>query len=327
MKISVLLFSVLFSLNLFASLWVKGASVSAGGYREYKLFVPTSYYDVRNTLRFYPLVVMFHGCTQDGDSFSEGTRMNELAEKEGFIVLYPEQTYAVNKYACWNWFFKFNQTPLYGEPSIAHVMIETVRASFRVDRQKTYAVGFSAGGAMANIMASCFPWTFKAVAIYSGLEFKAADNSEDAFAATTDGGLLLPEESGEKAYKCALISGRKPISAIIIHDHEAKRMATVHAEQVEKQFITMNDLYDNKKLDGSVAPKRIFDERIHNDPTKYPFDLYTHSLTNGAVIKRYMIYDLDHAWSGGNDALPFNDPKGPDATKMIWNFFKEVSVK
>ncbi len=39
---------------------------------------------------------------------------------------------------------------------------------------------------------------------------------------------------------------------------------------------------------------------------------------DGRLVVRYVsIAALGHAWSGGDDALPFNDAQGPDATAMV----------
>ena len=36
---------------------------------------------------------MLHGCTQTSEAFAVSTRMNQIAAKEGFAVLYPEQNH------------------------------------------------------------------------------------------------------------------------------------------------------------------------------------------------------------------------------------------
>ena len=56
-----------------------------------------------------PLVCMLHGCTQDAASFAAATRMNETADRHGFIAVYPQQDRGDNPQGCWNWFLPEHQ--------------------------------------------------------------------------------------------------------------------------------------------------------------------------------------------------------------------------
>lgn len=67
--------------------FVNGVHSHASLTRRYKLYVPPT----AGQGRALPLIVMLHGCTQNPDDFAAGTGMNELARREGFFVLYPEQ--------------------------------------------------------------------------------------------------------------------------------------------------------------------------------------------------------------------------------------------
>lgn len=53
----------------------------------YALYLPTG-----ASLTDMPLVVMMHGCQQSAEEFAQGTRINLLADRFGFAVLYPEQS-------------------------------------------------------------------------------------------------------------------------------------------------------------------------------------------------------------------------------------------
>jgi len=38
------------------------------------------------------------------------------------------------------------------------------------------------------------------------------------------------------------------------------------------------------------------------------------------VVRWVRVTGLAHAWSGGDDAFPYNDPSPPDATAMLAEF-------
>lgn len=83
-----------------AGAWLPGVAMGVTGARCFRLYRPSG-------MKFgerLPLLVMLHGCGQDANAFAASTRMNRIAQRERFLVLYPEQDRLANAQACWNWF-------------------------------------------------------------------------------------------------------------------------------------------------------------------------------------------------------------------------------
>src|SRR3989344_1749170 len=80
---------------------VGGVAPGPAGARRYHLYIPPGLALKANEK--LPLLVMLHGCGQTGGDLAAATRMNRLAARERFLVLYPEQERMANAHGCWNW--------------------------------------------------------------------------------------------------------------------------------------------------------------------------------------------------------------------------------
>ncbi|MEO5844460.1 MAG: PHB depolymerase family esterase, partial [Caldimonas sp.] len=160
-----------------------GSSFTGGaGTRTFKLFAPAGFEG-----QSLPLVVMLHGCTQDPDDFAAGTRMNELAQAEGFFALYPAQAARSNSHKCWNWFSPADQRRGSGEPALLAGMVRHIQQTHPVDADRVYVAGLSAGGAMAAILANEYPDLFAAAGVHSGIATGAAHDVASAFSVMKSG--------------------------------------------------------------------------------------------------------------------------------------------
>jgi len=147
-----------------AGAWIAGIALGATGARRFRLYRPP---DLQFGERL-PLMVMLHGCAQDANSFAASTRMNRIAQRERFLVLYPEQERLANAQGCWNWFDTASGRAQ-GEVALIMRAIDQVCLLYPVDRARVAVAGLSAGASMAALLVARHPERFKAVAMHSGM--------------------------------------------------------------------------------------------------------------------------------------------------------------
>ena len=128
-----------------------------------------------------PLVVVLHGCTQTAAAYDRGSGWSELAEREGFAVLYAEQQRSNNANLCFNWFVTSDIARDGGEAKSIRQMVDAVASAQRIDRKRIFVTGLSAGGAMACAMLASYPDVFAGGAIIAGLPFASAGTVPEAF--------------------------------------------------------------------------------------------------------------------------------------------------
>lgn len=253
------------------------------------------------------LVVMLHGCTQDGPDFATGTDMNKVAEVHGLAVVYPDQHRSANVSRCWNWFDPAHQQRGSGEPAIIAGITNSLVEEFDLDRNKIFVAGLSAGGAMAAIMGETYPDLYCAVGVHSGLAYGSANDVMSAFAAM---GGKAPRPAAKRV-KQSGISEKNP-RTIIFHGTADKTVHPVNAERiVSGGQSAMTDAGDEReyslKGDGYEGTRSVIADS-QGKPR----------------LESWLIDGAGHAWSGGNPKGSYTVADGPDASAEMVRFFLEL---
>ncbi|NIZ08728.1 PHB depolymerase family esterase [Pseudooceanicola sp. HF7] len=268
-----------------------GSFACTAGTRRYRTYVPASARD-----GVTGLVVMLHGCTQTPEDFATGTGMNALAEQHRFIVLYPQQSRGDNAQSCWNWFSRGDQRRDRGEPAILAGLTREVIGRHAVPEEKVFVAGLSAGAAMAVILGGTYPDLFKAVGAHSGLPAGAAHDVPSAFAA-------MGGRADQSTTRTA------PTRTIVFHGDAD---STVHPSN--------GDGIVRQALDGGPA-QSLQSETAGTAGGRAYRQCTTHDGNGLETVTHWVVEGLGHAWSGGQAAGSYADPKGPDASAEMVRFF------
>jgi poly(hydroxyalkanoate) depolymerase family esterase len=292
-------------------------SIRMGG-RKHQLWVPAGYTPEEPR----PLIVALHGCKQSPAQFAGLTRLNQLADAQKLLVVYPKQSLRANLFRCWNWSYPRNQTRGWGEPELIMDIVARVQASYAVDASRIYVVGASAGGVMASILMSCYSDVFAAAVVASGGMYKAADNRIDARRVGSNGSDYSPRERGREAWQCSGSASRRLAPVLVFHGSEDNVAAPVNGEQVIEQFIETNDLGDDGEENNSVG-NLATSTRAEVAPGGLRYTIRNYAHHGELLLQYYFVEGMGHAWSGGDPAFAFSEPRGPDATTLMWEFLKQ----
>ncbi|WP_227267705.1 extracellular catalytic domain type 1 short-chain-length polyhydroxyalkanoate depolymerase [Roseobacter weihaiensis] len=274
--------------------------VCASGSRRYRLYVPACAKE-----GITGVVMMLHGCTQTPEDFAVGTGMNALADRHGFVVIYPAQSRGDNAQSCWNWFSRGDQRRGRGEPAILAGLAQKICADYGVTREDSFVAGLSAGAAMAVILGETYPDVFAAVGAHSGLPAGSAKDVPSAFAAMAGNALVGPDPE----------TASHRVRTILFHGSVDRTVHPSNGEGIARRARTVGSTQSVETSDMGVASGRSYTKEISSD-------------VDGAVsVEHWTVEGQGHAWSGGQAGGSYTDPNGPDASAEMVRFFFETENK
>ncbi len=123
--------------------------------RQYTVHVPAKYFEMTAPV---PLLLVLHGAGGTGQGIQSYSGFDNISDKEGFIVAYPD---AVN--SAWNDNRGDELSTIDDLGYLGH-LIESVSQKANVDLTRVYAAGYSRGGMMSYRLGCVLPTKFAAVA-------------------------------------------------------------------------------------------------------------------------------------------------------------------
>ncbi len=255
--------------------------------------------------------MVLHGCRQTSADIRSVSNFDAVADREGFIVVYPFVTDYVGMRIrnCWGWWLDSEIRPGAGEVEDLWQIVEQVRSEVRVDNRRIHIAGLSSGGAMA--VAAMVAHSDK---IASGAVVAAVPYSETPRAvsyAARFGADFKPREQVVGAMKSVLGEHGRPSPILIVHSRDDP---VVHIQAATNIRDSWAECFG---IDGTRA---MTDSSGTTGGAPWVHSRYREARKRSA-IETLFIEGRGHGWYGGNPGK-FSYPAAPDISRLMWRFFK-----
>ena len=275
-----------------------GTLVVAGETREYLLHVPASYEGAHPT----PLVVSLHGSGLWPSVQMAMTGWNEVADEEGFIVVYPGGAPMLGGHWAKMWRLWSGLTGgrdvTAEEVRFVSDLIDALGARYSIDATRIYVDGYSGGGGMVNLLACRLPDRFAAMGAVAAarLSWETCDGFKPtplmAFQGTADA--MGPFEGGPSTHWAAPPGATWDSVADWIGGWAQRNGCTA------------------RPIEASVA----------TDVVRLEYA----ACESGAEVVLYTIEGGGHTWPGAPhpalESIAGHTSYGVDATRELWTFFR-----
>jgi len=267
-----------------ATAQVSGSFYFEGLNRDYLTYVPASIASGTPA----PLVFVLHGFTQTAQGVMQYSNFNEVAESEGFIVVYPN---GVNL----SWNVGFSSSGV-NDVGFLNALIDTLDNKYPVNLDRVYACGMSNGGFMSYLLACELGHRITAIASVAGS--MTSFNFNDCHP--------------KRAVPVMEIHGT---SDLIVNYNGATGIKSI--AEVIAYWVAQNGCPSQPQV--TMLPD------LENEGSRIERMTYEPCANNGEVTLLKVI-NGGHTWPGSSDSGFGNTNRDIHASREIWNFFNQFNL-
>ena len=247
------------------------------------------------------------------------TQFNSLADREGFIVVYPTQRIFRNAINCWNSADPREQHRYRGEPALLAGVARQVVGVYDADPAQVHVAGASSGAGAAVILAATYPDLFATVTSVAGGEYALNQVDPDDPDATP------PDYTARQAW--AQMGDRaRHVPLLVIQGEDDDVVPPIVATRLVAHWSAVSDFVDDGLLNTSLN----LVETMTTTASVEGRHAYTHTTITTpdgtSLIELYLVRGMGHAWPGPAGEGLYTDHVGPDASAILWDFAKRHPI-
>jgi len=271
--------------------------------RQYRMYIPRSYDGVEAV----PLLLALHGGMGSAQQFEKQTGFNEIAERDGFIVVYPDGL-GVFKYSFHVWNSGYIRAGI-GQNAddvlFLYTLIKHLQTTYRIDPSRIYMTGHSNGGMMTYRMGGEHAEIFAAIAPVSAAIGGYATSESPHYQIPTPTQPLSVVHVHGRLDKNVLYDGGETQEGI----NKGRRDVSVN-ESIAF-WVTQNNCSKTPIVEQSVNAKVILTKYVNG--------------TNRSEVNLVTILNQNHYWDNMNRDLASEQFYGQSLAEMIWTLLKQYS--
>ncbi len=283
--------------------------------RQYQVFVPTSYAG-----QAVPMVMVLHGCLQTELNMISETGFRDLAERDGFIVVYPFITSydGLRSTNCWGFFLNNHIHAGAGEVEDLHQIALQVEAEFNIDPNRRYVTGLSSGAGMTVALAVAYSEYFAAAGAVAGLPYSETSSSVGFVCANPGQFKTISDVVSAMRAEQSRDEEQRPVPMMVIHSRNDCTVNITGGRNIRDTWLSRYNV-------GGTA---IETANCDNEGVACTHQKY--GLPDRSVVET-VFYEGEpgdfigkgsHYWVGDNDG-EFANSTGPSASSLLWEFFRQ----